>query len=122
MNERERNILQKRAAKLSAVISEQHKVKKDKRDQALIDNAKARLEIINGWLNPPKIKYGVKRMSKEEFKKILNAPEAKEMMTIDTIKQLKEVWPTIRGKNIQIMAPRHVLHAAKQLAKKDLKR
>jgi len=121
MNEREIKLLKARAKKYSTIITEQHKVKKDKRDYTLIKDARDRLDKINMWLMPVKEKVVVPRMTKEEFKEIMNVPKSKDEMTIDTIEELKNAWPNIRGKNIQIKAPRHVLYAAKQLAKQDFK-
>jgi len=120
--------LMKRRGQLQVIIKEQHAMKKDKRDPRLIEDVHKRLDKIEEWLGikkasrVPKVK--IQPVSKNEFKKVLNdllgTQDPKEVMTIDTVDELRVAWPKIRGRNIQISAPREVLAEARRLQRKDL--
>lgn len=119
--------LQERRAKLKAIVKEQFSLSKTNRDQRLIDETYAKIKKVEEWLGVEKSeKVSQKKktiVSKKEFKaelnKMLGTPEPSEVMTIDTIEELKEAWPIIRGKNIQINAPREVILEARRLNRED---
>lgn len=120
--------LEKRRTQLQAIVSAQLTMKKDKRDQALIDSTYARIRKIDEWLgvkkspkvNQKKKKAIGKKEFRKEWKESLGVAEPNEVMRIDTIDELKAAWPKIRGRNIQIEAQCEVLLEARKMNREDI--
>lgn len=103
MNDREKKLIEKRRAELSQVIKDQHQLPKKKRDVVAINNAQVRLKRIDEWMNVnTKKQEQPKRISKEEFKKILNLPTPDRTMVIDDVETLEQAWPIALRNNIQL--------------------
>jgi hypothetical protein len=106
-------------------IRDQKKLPKDQRNQQAIDDAKARIDRMKSWIKGKELKEEkvVRTISKEEFKeqfkKTFELPEADQVMKINNLDELKEAWPHIRGKNIQIDAPADVRAEIMRLYRKE---
>lgn len=100
--------LQKRLSALHKILKEQHSIKKTERNQRLIDQTKKSIDTINQWMDPP-VAETVKEKSftKEEFLQYmrglgLDTKNPGAVMTIDTKKQIDQMWPWLRTANIEI--------------------
>ncbi|MGC3945329.1 MAG: hypothetical protein QM762_12585 [Chryseolinea sp.] len=130
MTSADKKKLETRRKKLEAVIAQQFTIRKEMRDQKLIDDTRVRIAKIDEWLGTPKTKKRQpkeppkKDISKKEFKRqlneILETPEPMDVMHIDTIDELTAAWPKIRGRNIQIEGPKFVLQKARELTRQDI--
>ncbi|MEJ7644307.1 MAG: hypothetical protein WKF87_06910 [Chryseolinea sp.] len=108
MNSRDKFLLKKRLAELSAIVREQHKLPKSERSAELQAETKTKIDKINEWFAKPvkKVSKTAAAISKREFLKRFKAElhigEPDEVIVIDTIEQLEEAWPNIKGRNISL--------------------
>lgn len=118
MNKTDKDFLKHRIGELSSIISSNHTLPKEERNDIAIVDAKKRIGVISHWLGiHPQHAFYLKNA--ESMVKPARIPDA--TMTIDTIEQLEQAWPNIKGKNIAISAPPEVGAAMKILTKQWIK-
>jgi len=128
MKQQDKEHLQSRLRELKDIIKAEHAKQKDDRDDKAIADAKMRIANINEWLAQPKQRTGSNKVQpKSEFRKrfmeTFKSPESEPeaVMKIDTIEELRNAWPNIKGKNIRIEGPVEVRKELIQLTKKEVK-
>ena len=103
----DREVLEARMAKLSAIIKSEHRLPKANRNPTVMADAARRIAKIKEWLDGStdeqvQTKIVSKAEFRDGFRKEFNVPEPEEVMIINTIAELETAWPQIRGKNIQL--------------------
>lgn len=141
MNKNDNAFLLSRKQALKSVLTEQMKLRKENRDQRLIDQTKKSLDTIEGWLRPKKVESIVAfpptpspaiekpveslDVTKNETTEIKTAEEKLHdaiaaaagkgaIMIVEDMEMLNRVWPVVKTSGTQISGPPHVIEAARK--------